>query len=64
MKFRTVVIIVLLIIGCTASQRRNLLHSGASDYLACHNAEGEPAYAEDDTSEAAVACRETFGGGD
>ena len=56
--FLALAAVAVWVFGC--SQVQSLLHSGASDYLACHNAEGEPAYAEDDISEDAVACRETF----
>ena len=64
MKFRTIIIIVLLTIGCGCATVSSLLHSGAVSYLDCYDAQNERIHAEDDMSKAAVACRETFGGGD
>ena len=59
MKRIIVVTLILIVVGCGTV--RSLLHMGSSTWLECHDADGKPIHAEDDTSTEAVACREAFG---
>ncbi|MCK5644754.1 MAG: hypothetical protein KAJ19_28400 [Gammaproteobacteria bacterium] len=62
---RTIAIALALVTitaGCGAV--RNLLHMGASTLLECYDAEGEPVYAEGDTSAEAAKCFEVYGEGE
>ncbi len=61
MKRTIVVALVLITLTAGCGTIRNLLHRGASTLLECYDADGEPAYAEGDTSEEALKCLAVYG---